>query len=233
MRAPAAGRALVPRGAAGGCFASVNILLKSLVEQKGALSTLKRCTGAAHNACAHCLRVPRACQGRCVGLLLLLPEATNVRVAGLSSEVRQRRRASSPIARPRLCAHAPGPHRPPRPLRQADAASAHAYRLPHVNSSAARTAARRAASWRAPWPSARVRAHGRDASSARGCRVCGCSSPSCTACGQWAAPRRPRGCRARQSRRALCRRRLRRPWRLPGSSSGRQHGCACVCGKVG
>ena len=40
----AAGRGPVPRGTAGGCFASGNILIKSLVEQDGALSTLKRCT---------------------------------------------------------------------------------------------------------------------------------------------------------------------------------------------
>ena len=44
-------------------FALANILLKSFVEQKGALSTIKRCTGASHFACAHCLRLPRACQG--------------------------------------------------------------------------------------------------------------------------------------------------------------------------
>ena len=59
----AAGRALVPRGMAGGCFASAKSHLKSFVEHKGALSTLERCTGASHNAFAHCLRLLRACQG--------------------------------------------------------------------------------------------------------------------------------------------------------------------------
>lgn len=59
----AAGWALMPRGVASGSFASANILLKSFVEHKGALSTLKRCTGASRNACAHCLRLTRACQG--------------------------------------------------------------------------------------------------------------------------------------------------------------------------
>ena len=64
----AAGWALVPRGVASGCFASANIFLKSFVEQKGALSTIERCTGASHFACAHCLHLPHACQG-------LLPSA--------------------------------------------------------------------------------------------------------------------------------------------------------------
>ena len=40
----AAGRALVPRGVAGSCFALAKSHLKSFVEQNGALSTLKRCT---------------------------------------------------------------------------------------------------------------------------------------------------------------------------------------------
>ena len=47
-------------------FASAKGHLKSLVEQKGALSTLERWslrTGASHNAFAHCLRLPRARQG--------------------------------------------------------------------------------------------------------------------------------------------------------------------------
>jgi hypothetical protein len=44
----AAGWALGPRGVASGSFASANILLKSFVEQNGALSTIKRCTGASH-----------------------------------------------------------------------------------------------------------------------------------------------------------------------------------------
>ena len=60
----AAGRALVPRGVAGSCFALAKSHLKSFVEHKGVLSTLERCTGASHRACAHCLRLPRACQGQ-------------------------------------------------------------------------------------------------------------------------------------------------------------------------
>ena len=59
----AAGRALCLMAWPAAVFASAKSHLKSLVEQKGALSTLKRCTGASHNACAHCLRLPRACQG--------------------------------------------------------------------------------------------------------------------------------------------------------------------------
>ena len=92
----AAGRALVPRGMAGGCFASVNILLKFLVEHK-ALSTIERCTGASHNAFAHCLRLLRACQGPLPSALklptLLLTFALSF--MGSSSEVRQHRRASN------------------------------------------------------------------------------------------------------------------------------------------
>ena len=68
----AAGWALVPRGVASGCFASANILLKSFVEQKGALSTIERCTGASHFACAPAkilrymrLRIMQICT--CVG----------------------------------------------------------------------------------------------------------------------------------------------------------------------
>ena len=49
----AAGCALVPRGVASGCFASANILLKSFVEQKGALSAIKRCT--AYRSLSLCL----------------------------------------------------------------------------------------------------------------------------------------------------------------------------------
>ena len=93
----AAGRALVPRGMAGGCFASAKSHLKSFVEHKGALSTLERCTGASHNAFAHCLRLLRACQGPLPSALklptLLLTFALSF--MGSSSEVRQHRRASN------------------------------------------------------------------------------------------------------------------------------------------
>ena len=59
----ATGHDLVPRGVAGGCFASAKIHLKFFVEQKGALLTLKPLNRIiSHSACAHCLRLLRTCQ---------------------------------------------------------------------------------------------------------------------------------------------------------------------------
>ena len=77
----AAGWALGPRGVASGSFASANILLKSFVEQKGALSTIERCTGASRNACAHCLRLTRACQGPLPSALIVPPALSTTALA--------------------------------------------------------------------------------------------------------------------------------------------------------
>ena len=56
----AAGRALCLMAWPAAVFASAKSHLKSFVEQKGALPTLKHSTRASHRACAHCLRLMRA-----------------------------------------------------------------------------------------------------------------------------------------------------------------------------
>ena len=200
----AAGRALVPRGMAGGCFASAKSHLKSFVEHKGALSTLERCTGASHNAFAHCLRLLRACQGPLPSALklptLLLTFALSF--MGSSSEVRQHRRASNR----RLacgCAHARAPHR---------GRSTQLVPLPLVSagSSHGRRCGRYGGGWRAGVRRGRSRARAHTAAGHVVLRRGACArAPHHHARhGQSAAPRRPRVCQARQWHRTRCCRRL-------------------------
>ena len=88
-------------------FASAKNHLKSFVEHKGALSTLKRCTGAAHNAwLTACVCYARA----------------RVAASGNYFYYQRRRMAASP-ASPRRCASAASPRARP-PARRARARSA-------------------------------------------------------------------------------------------------------------